>query len=59
MAGRGWRETGGGKGLAGNGWREGVGGKQMAETGGEKIHFSLMYEPCNFGLHETKKYFSA
>ena len=38
MAGRGWRETGGGKGLAGNGWRENT----------------FQHEPCNFGLHETE-----
>ena len=33
MAGNGWREMGGGKGLAGNGWRETDGGKRVAANG--------------------------
>ena len=33
MAGNGWRETSGGKGLTGNGWRETGGGKWVAGNG--------------------------
>ena len=32
MAGKGWRETGGGKRVEGNGWRETGGGKKLART---------------------------
>ena len=38
MAGKGWREMGGGKRVAGNRWRETGGGKKLARTyGGKKL----------------------
>ena len=41
MAGKGWRETGGGKRVAGNGWRETGGGKKLARTYGGKGLFII------------------
>ena len=37
MAGKGWREMGGGKRVAGNGWREKVGGNIWREKVGANI----------------------